>query len=452
MSLWNKISGLFWKAAPKPAEVTLRGTTYASSPFMFEFEKVGQLTDIKTKIAEIEALDQKDGQVKTLHSKLARIATRGGVRFVCKTENKKMTEIAEEWIRRVGLDKRATRKSHAKRLLKHGNLVIQNVVSGNNRVEQLVTMPTQTMRPEMDDKGQFPNSDNAYSQMDAMSGMTVVTKFARWQIAWVKLDEECNQLYGRPLIDAERKRAMQISMTDDDLVIRRRVRAALRLLHVLEGANEESLQAYKARNRDSLENPLRVDSDLFSNQKGSVTAIQGDANLDQIKDVAYLNQKFYGGAGTHAHHFGILADSLNRDVFEDTLGDLYEMIEEIQESLCDGYNESLRLEFLLNGINADAYDWYLELMGRKVETPNQELDRALKELSANVPEEHVFTETLGLNWDRIIEMRERAREREDPYGTRIEEDLETDENGRPKFTIVEGNKRGKDSATYVGNK
>ena len=447
MSLWTRIGGIFRRTEP-PKETTIRGTAYSKPLAMWPWEHIGQLHDIRTKITEIEELDEADGQVKMLHKKLASMSTRGGVRFVMREgENAKMDKIATAWIKRVNLDHRETRKQHAWRLLKHGNLVLQNVISPAPRIESLVVMPTQTMRPLKDDRDQFPDPGKAYAQMDPM-GMSVSTTFAKWQISWAAYDKEANKLYGRPLIDAERKRARQIGVTDEDLVIRRRVRAWLRLLHTLEGASMAELEEYKEFNKESLEDPLRPDNDLYTNQKGGVQAIQGDANLDQIADVKYLNQKFYAGAGTHAHLFGPFAEEMNRDTYEDTLADLYELLEDIQEALCDCWEESLRIEFLLNGINSDAYEWDLKLLARKVETPNQQLDRALKERAVGLPLKLIVTETLNKNWELVKEMINEERDEMDAYS---QVDDELGDNVSP-ISIVQGNQRNKDSATYVKNK
>ncbi|HUU31630.1 MAG TPA: hypothetical protein VMY69_05985 [Phycisphaerae bacterium] len=451
MSLWTKITGLFKKADSAPAESTLRGTGYAKPIAMWPWDQIGQLNDIRTKIDEIDALDESNGQVKQLHSKLAKFATRGGVSFVLRNdENERMTQIANDWIKRVHLDKRDIRKEHARRLLKHGNIVLQNVVSSSDRIEALVVMPTQTMKPLVDDRGQFTNPAKAYVQMDPM-GMTEVTSFAKWQISWGALDREANRLYGRPMIDAERKRAKQITMTDDDLVIRRRVRAALRYLHIVEGARPEEMDSYRADNKDSLENPFNPVNDFFSNKAGAITAIQGDANLDQIADVQLLNKKFYAGCGVTAHQFGLIEDDLNRDVYEDTLGDLFEVIEDIQETCCDTWEESLRVEFLLAGINADAYDWDLKLEGRKVETPNQRMDRGIKAQTMGIPLKYIVTEILNWPWEKIKTMIDEEAAEMDPYGARIDDEL-NDDQGKPPLKIVEGNQRGKQSATYVGKK
>lgn len=444
MGVWQKITDLFRKSETKSPDTTLAGYAINRPSAMWPWDFIGQLQDIKSKIVEIEDLDANDGQIKELHLKMARMATRGGIRFIAKTQNDKMAEIANAWIKRVKLDERETRKQHATRLLKHGNLVIQNVLSAN-RVEQLIVMPTETMRPIKDDQDQFISPIKAYVQFEYY-GTNETASFAQWQISWVALDKDAGKLYGRPLIDSERKRAKQVRMTDDDLVIRRRVRATLRLLHVLEGASEDDIKAYKNRNKDSRENPLKVDSDLYSNKASSVQPIQGDANLDQIKDVQLLNQKLYAGAGTHAHHFGIMSENLNRDIYEDTLADLFERIEEIQELLCDAWEKSLRLEFLLNGINADAYDWDLELVGRKVETPNQQIDRALKEQALGLPLEFIVTRTLGYPWETIAALRDKEIAESDPYGARVNA-----ETGKPPLTIVQGNQRGKESKVYVSD-
>ena len=47
---------------------------------------------------------------------------------------------------------------------------------------------------------------------------------------------------GRPWLDSCVKKWRQLDMSEDDLVIRRRQRAPLRLSHILEGAGPEELE------------------------------------------------------------------------------------------------------------------------------------------------------------------------------------------------------------------
>lgn len=450
MSIWTKITGLFASADPQPATDTARGTAYTKHPAQLPWDHIGQLQDLRSKIEEIDNLDNTNGQVKQLHRKMAKFATRGGVSFVMTdgSENQRMADIANEWIKRVKLDKRKVRREHGVRLLKHGNLVIQNVVSDQKRVESLIVMPTTMMKPLLDEKGQFRSVEKAYVQTD-FSGMMEMVTFAKWQISWGDIDKESNEIYGRPVIDAERKRAYQIGMTDDDMVIRRRYRAPLRLLHKLLGMRNEEMEEYRRFNKESLENPNAINSDLFTNVEGGVTAIQGDTNLDQIADVQFANKKFYAGCGVSAHQFGLVEDDLNRDVYEDTLGDFYETIEDIQETLADTWEESLRLEFLLNGINADAYEWDLKLEGRKVETPNQQMDRGLKAKTMGLPLKFIITEILRWPWEPIKAMMEEERANLDPYAELLAN--ATNDDSTPNIKIVEGNAPGGDSATSVGN-
>jgi hypothetical protein len=48
---------------------------------------------------------------------------------------------------------------------------------------------------------------------------------------------------GRPFLEACGKTWRELVMTEEDLVIRRRMRAPLRLAHVLEGADDVALTA-----------------------------------------------------------------------------------------------------------------------------------------------------------------------------------------------------------------
>src|SRR3546814_19565574 len=83
---------------------------------------------------------------------------------------------------------------------------------------------------------------------------------------------------GRPYLDATRAVWRQLTMTERDLVVRRHTRAPQRLVHVLEGADKPTLDAYE--NSTKAKQGL-VQTDFFLNRKGSVTEVPGDTNLDE---------------------------------------------------------------------------------------------------------------------------------------------------------------------------
>jgi hypothetical protein len=234
-------------------------------------------------------------------------------------------------------------------------------------------------------------------------------------------------------------------MTEEDLVIRRRQRAPLRFAHILEGATAADLATYKSE----VEHNQRVDSvctDFYLNRKGGVTALQGDANLDQVADVVHLLDTFFTGSPAPKALFGYAA-GLNRDILEDLKRDYYEEIDTLQDTLSWVYEQGFRLELLLAGINPDAERFYIRFVERRTETPNQAADRALKYQALGVPPELLW-ETAGLDPAVVKAEQEAQRKEADPYP---DPNAITPAANQPKVSITPGNAPKGESATSISN-
>jgi hypothetical protein len=103
-------------------------------------------------------------------------------------------------------------------------------------------------------------------------------------------------------------------------------------VHVLAGATPAELEGYKERNKQALENPGASVADFFSNQAGSLSVVQGDANLSQIADVEHHIATWFQSGEVPMELMGYGKD-LNRDVlgekkaeYEQTLSQLREWV------------------------------------------------------------------------------------------------------------------------------
>lgn len=451
MDLVSRIKSA-WSAASAAlrGKTTESGTTYDGIPHARDPYLVFQVDhEYALVVEEVTRMDKEDGRVKELHSRIARDVTRGGISFTTKDKDlpAKVREEANAFLNRCKFT-RERLKGHARFLVRDGELPLQWVVDEKLNVIGCRRLPPKSIRPNVDEKGQFRDVSRAYLQYDPMTNREIAA-FALWQITHIRVDANPDDPgdRGRPKLDASRVTHKKLTMTEEDLVIRRRMRAPQRLAHVLEGATKEELDAYKLLNKDALENPLQVTSDFFLNKKGTVQTIQGDADLDQIKDVQKLLEDFFTGTGLPAHLLGYV-NEINRDVYEDTLAAYYEILEEYQELLADGYEQGLRLQLLLQGVNADGYRYDLKFAGRKVESDNQLSDRMLKHQAMGIPKSMIW-EQLGYDPEQVKKRRDEEAKESDPYAARYEG--EVGGNGGGKITNVNGNRRKKESAISVKN-
>lgn len=329
-----------------------------------------------------------------------------------------------------------------------GNLPMQWVVSDAGQVVAGVRMPTETLMPLIDGTGRFRDPTAAYAQYDLSEGRQIAV-FPLWQLTLERLDPDSiddHGALGRPYLDASRTVWRQLRMTEEDLVIRRRQRAPLRFSHILEGATRPELEAYKSE----VEFRQRQDAictDFFSNRKGGVAALQGDANLDQIADVSHLLDTFFSGAPAPKGLFGY-ADGLSRDILEDLKRDYYEEIDALQDTVSWVYEQGFRLELLLAGINPDAYSFYIDFVERRTETPNQAADRALKYQALGVPAPLCW-DTAGLDPTVVQAAVDAHAEGLNPYPNDTPPTTST--RPAPVVKITPGNAPKGDSATAISN-
>lgn len=398
---------------------------------------------LRATILDIRHMDRADGQVKRIHRKVARDTVKGGIVLQQADANE---TIAKEWKlfqRRLQLDRVEKLKSDAQGLVMEGNVPFQMVVDDERNVVAMVRMPTETIRANVGANGRFIDPTQAYIQFDMLAGKEIA-RFALWQMLLLRFDPDNFDDYGsmgRPFLDANRSTWRKLNMANEDLVIRRRMRAPLRMAHVLENANAEDLNSYRATvEKDQAHGSV---TDYYLNKKGGVTALQGDANLDQIGDIAYLLDTFFSGAPMPKGLMGHI-DGMARDILEDLKRDYYDEIDVLQDTLAYGYAQAFRLQLLLRGLNPDDFNYTISFAERRTETLSQTTDRALKLKSMGMPEGMVWEE-LGLDAAQVQKRREWERKNLDPYPN--EDPLP---NARP-VKVTPGNGRKGESGTSVAN-
>lgn len=400
--------------------------------------------DLRQAILDIREMDRLDGRVKRIHGRVARDAIKGGLIMQQSTENKALSKLWQDFGRRLQLNRREKLKSDARGLVMEGNLPLQVILDGELNVAGAVRMPSETILPNVHGNGRFKDIRKAYIQFDIQTGAERAV-FPLWKLHMARFDpdnfDDMGAL-GRPFLDATRTTWKKLSMTEEDLVIRRRVRAPLRMSHVLEGASKEDIDAY----RQEVEKDQEViTTDYYANKKGGVTAVQGDANLDQIKDVALLLDSFFAGTPLPKGLMGY-TDQLQRDILEDLKRDYYEEVDAFQDTLAFAYEQIFRLHLLLRGINPDADDFELTFAERSTETENQRADRGLKMMALGFPHGMVWEE-MGYDPAYVRERIEWERANFDPYP---EEDAVAPP-GTSRVSITPGNQRKGESGTAISN-
>lgn len=446
MSILTRLRGLLSDLSGPAGRTEVGRRPTEENRIRYLYQQMQPDMALRSTILDIRRMDRLDSRIKKVHTRMARTATKGGLRLEWTTaENARVRRLWDAFERRLGLDRQAKIESDCRGLVMEGNLPMQWVVSDAGQVVAGVRMPTETIMPLVDDGGRFRDASAAYAQYDLTEGRKIAT-FPLWQLTLERLDPDNiddHGALGRPYLDASRTVWRQLRMTEEDLVIRRRQRAPLRFSHILEGATKPELEAYRVET----EHNQRADAictDFFSNRKGGVNALQGDANLDQVADVVHLLDTFFAGAPAPRGLFGY-ADGLSRDILEDLKRDYYEEIDALQDTVSWVYEQGFRLELLLAGINPDAYSFYIDFVERRTETPNQAADRALKYQALGVPAPLCW-DTAGLDPTVVQAAVDAQAEATDPYPAAPDRPA-----GTPVVKITPGNAPKGESATAINH-
>ncbi len=427
---------------PASSEQGMRATPENALKYLYR--QMWTDPDHRASVLDIRQMDKDDARVKKIHRRTASAAIKGGLVLRNPGENRTVKRAWDRFAQRLGLHRYEKLHSDARGLMMEGNLPMQWVLDRAQReVVQGVRMPSETILPKVGANGMFTDPRRAYEQYDLASGRPIAM-FALWQLTLGRLDpdnfDDAGSL-GRPYLDATRSIWKKLSMTEEDMVLRRRMRAPQRMAHVLKGASEPDLDKY--RERVEADQAEGITTDYYMNTDGSVTAVAGDANLDQIADVVHLLDSFFSGAPAPKGLFGYIGD-LNRDILEDIKRDFFEEVDAMQDTLAGVYQMGLELQLLIDGVSPVNFDFQVQFAERRTETANQAADRALKWQAMGASQRTVM-ETAGMDPDQEEERRRKERGRANPYPSPTQI-------GAPRVAVTPGNQRKGESATTISTR
>ncbi len=402
--------------------------------------------ELRAAIIDIRNMDRSDGRVKKIHRRTVSAAIKGGLKLDNPSQTKSVQQAWDKFERRLQLHRREKLMSDGRGLMMEGNLLYQWVLDTSGQVVGGVRMPSETIMPVIEPNGRYKDPRHAFDQYDLTTGAVIAT-FPLWQLSHTRLTPDNYDdmgSMGRPYLDASRTVWKKLNMTDEDLVIRRRMRAPLRMSHVLEGANSEELKAYQQEvERNQGEGNA---TDYYMSKKGAVTALQGDAALDQIADVEYLLNTFFSGAPAPAGLFGY-PGNLNRDILEDLKRDFFEEVDALQDEQSYAYQLGFELQLLLDGMDPDNFDFTVQFAERRTETPNQAADRGLK-LQALGASNQTALEIAGLDSAKEERRRKKENKGRDPYPDPTSIGIKR----TPSVSVTPGNQPKGESATTISTR
>jgi len=422
--LINKITTAIsaWRGSSNQGRPTTGpiGTTEETAKHIRLVERFRVDQDRLVVIKDANEMYHNDDRVKGIVDKAAGGATYGGFTVdVTDAQGAKAEAVQGALSETVELFGKL--KANVKKGLIEGDLFLQVVVSGD-KIVKLVKMPANTIRRNSNELDEFDDSLKAFAQVDSMTGAAyaldlntadVDVWFAEWQIVharWNHLDGR----YGNSLLRSMRGSYKKTREGETDMAIRRKTRAGMKYIHELEDATDGEIEAYKERNKDTLNNPFAAIADFFTNKKTKVTAVQGDANLEQIADVKHHIDTMFISSPVPKSVLGYGQD-INRDVLEKQEAQMFRNLEEIDDWIDDEIIKPvIELQLLLLGILPESVTYSIVWPDRSNETFSDVIDGAVKIKSLGLPNK-VMLQLLkkvitDMDVDSVLEEMDAAKE------------------------------------------
>ncbi|NRD80293.1 minor capsid protein [Bacillus sp. BRMEA1] len=379
------------EGANKSNNHTDHGNVSKTSPTLFDYDVFRLNWEKVYLLQDIDQMMKADTRLKRANHVFARTTVRRGLSVkVSSVVSEKLEQIAQEilddFLKRVQLNSKLLPWTRS--LLKDGELYLNPIIDlSKMRIQDVKNLPAITMQRNEDITGRFTDIKDAFRQIDPIS-REILTHFPLYSINHIRHDHEAGQLYGNSKYMTCLSFWKKLTMTEEDLVVRRRTRAVPRRLHSVgtkDNPGEWSdVKTYKEENK--LDNPkvAAATTDFFGNGLTDIKDLNGDAHLDHIKDVEHLQEIYMIGTGVPLHLLGF-GKNVNRDIvedqkkqFEEDTQELRDLLEYGDDSPFSGLRALFELELNLNGIDPSLVDLNFLWSENGEDTVDKKVDRMIK--------------------------------------------------------------------------
>lgn len=415
--LVGRLSALWQRRSRRPADATQtseQGTSATASPSSEQFQLWQLRYERRSIIADLRRLADDEPRFARALRKLAREAVRKGVRITLQEgpsrgpvagRYRRAQAILEDTLKTCDLSP-AKLRSWAWALPLEGDLFVQVVVA-DGRVVDAKRMPSASMERNTDSQDRFFDVQRAFSQIDIQTN-TDITQFAAWQIhheRWNHLDGE---RYGRSEFLQLRRPARNLQLLEQAQVIRRIVRAALRLLHKVGNKDKPGLardvEDYKAFNNLAAQSkggydPTIAMRDYYGNGLTEVVAIPGDPNVHEIADLEYFRDAFAAGTGVPKAMLGWADKEINRDILKDQIEQWLKEVQDLTDAIKNVVRTVLDLALLLAGIDPETVPYDLVFSQNTTETASERQSRVAAALQAGLISRRIAVGAVAEDYD-----------------------------------------------------
>lgn len=316
-----------------------------------------------------------DPRVKKALRNYASDVVRSG--YFIKTDDKDAQEVANALQKRLGMNKKlqdATRLSG-----RDGDSFYEVVVDENLDIVKLSRKPTLMMHRNSNSYDEFSDPQRAFwmgseSQWGLEPSKDAIW-FASWQIIHARFEHDEEKRYGTPMWASATGAFKRVTEGETDISVRRKVRAGMILHHVVEGSPSD-VETYKEKNKKAEDNPFAAVRNYYTNKKGSITAIQGDAHLNEIADIVHHIETMFTASDIPMELVAYGGD-LNRDVLGEKKAEYDETLDDGREWLAEEILKPLHeLQWLLKGILPENIEYSIGWRKAKSLTPTMLRDLA----------------------------------------------------------------------------
>jgi hypothetical protein len=377
-TILDRITSL-WQRRATPPTVTAPPAAAPTAQATFSAAAFTTQRDRRSKIADCRQMVEDDPRPKQILATLARDATKGGFTLQLTGPRAAAAQvIADALFARIKLNTRLD--DWARLTFRDGDTFLELGVAANGEIVEITRKPSLEMYRWSDDFDRFFDPAAAFYWTDQPTAANTpppgATLFPEWQIVHARWDRDEGSRYGTPLLASARRAYKRMTQGELDIAIRRKTRAGLRYLHILEGASPAEIEAYRAMNAPALGDNFAAVSDFFSNKAGGIQLLQGDANLSQIDDVLHHVDTFGVASLVPLELIGY-GRNLNRDVLEQKKEQYDEAVGSVRGWLVAEFIlPILERQWLMLGIWPDALEVDVQWKAKKEATPLELKDMA----------------------------------------------------------------------------
>lgn len=377
-TILDRISTLWQRRQPLPAVVTVQPLAQsrqgqpATVAFTAQRDRRSRITDSRDMVGE-------DPRPKRSIATLAQDATKGGFSLQITGPRAAQAQAAADGlIARLRLFQRLD--DWGRLTFRDGDTFLELGVAGNGEIVELTRKPTLEMYRNSDAFDRFTEPARAFYWTDKPTYTDTSPNdaifFPEWQIIHARWDRDEGNRYGAPMFASARTAYKRMKQGELDIAVRRKTRSGLRYAHILDGANQAEIEAYKAANKPALDDPFAAISDFFFNKAGGLQVLQGDARLAEIDDVRHHVDTFGLASLTPLELMGYGRD-LNRDVLQEKKKQYDDAIGSVRGWLGSEFIlPLLERQWLLLGIWPDDLEVDLQWKTKKEATPVELKDMA----------------------------------------------------------------------------